>query len=145
MTKRQATQGKKWCYRCDKEYPSTAEYFYRDSSRWDKLNHECKTCSHARRKKYISSRPDKGKTYSLKYDFGITFDTYQELLLKQDGKCAICKCLPGKRKLAVDHCHESGAVRGLLCHRCNTALGLLKEDLSIMRSLMEYTENICNI
>lgn len=135
----------KWCYKCDTELPATKEYFCHDKSRWDKLNHCCKKCANERRKKYLESRPNRKKGYSLKYDFGMTYEQYEQLLIKQDGKCAVCKAEPTTRKLAVDHCHTSKKIRGLLCHRCNTALGLLKEDLDIMKSLMEYTEKVCNI
>ncbi len=65
--------------------------------------------------------------------FGITYERYVEMLATQGGGCAICRraefSIDGQsgkvRSLAIDHCHESGAVRGLLCSSCNRAIGLL--------------------
>ena len=55
--------------------------------------------------------------------FGITVEQYEEMLVNQDGGCAICGRKPGKISLHVDHDHETGRVRGALCFRCNNALG----------------------
>ena len=57
--------------------------------------------------------------------YGITEKEYQTLLEEQGGLCAICK---EEQKLAVDHCHITQKVRGLLCHACNVALGFFKDD-----------------
>jgi hypothetical protein len=54
--------------------------------------------------------------------------------------CGVCGRGPGARALHVDHCHTTGVVRGVLCHRCNLALGLLREDASVLRKLAEYLE-----
>lgn len=70
--------------------------------------------------------------------YGITPERFREMLAKQDGRCAICLGQPGIKGLAVDHCHSTGAVRGLLCGRCNTAIGLLREDPVIFRAAMDY-------
>lgn len=67
---------------------------------------------------------------------------YAELMLSQNGKCAICKCDSGINnrgdKLAVDHCHSTGKIRGLLCHKCNTALGLLKDSKENLLEAIRY-------
>ncbi len=70
---------------------------------------------------------------------------YEDLLLKQEGRCAICKTTdPGKRRngicdsFAVDHCHKTGEVRGLLCYRCNLALGLLDDNLETIFNTVIY-------
>ena len=76
--------------------------------------------------------------------FGITPERYSELLGFQNGACAICKqpetaTRLGKVKaLAVDHCHQSGSIRGLLCADCNTGIGKLKEDVDIFQSAIQY-------
>jgi hypothetical protein len=73
---------------------------------------------------------------TLRRKFGITPERYEELLEAQGGVCAICQkpCSSGRR-LAVDHDHEAGIVRGLLCRRCNTAIGLLGDDaVSLLRA-----------
>ncbi len=84
------------------------------------------------------------KSDELYTKFRIRIDDYERMLSDQDGVCAICKqsetqTLNGAVKsLAVDHCHASGRVRGLLCGHCNTALGKVKDDPEILRSMIEY-------
>jgi hypothetical protein len=63
----------------------------------------------------------------LRKQFGISLEDYNELLQLQAGCCAICK-EPAKQTLAVDHNHETGKIRGLLCYRCNYGLGWFSED-----------------
>lgn len=72
--------------------------------------------------------------------YGITVDDYDDMLFKQNNCCAICgspKGAAGKR-LAVDHSHQTGAVRGLLCDECNTGLGKFKDDPSLLARAIEY-------
>lgn len=73
--------------------------------------------------------------------YGLTPENYQQMLDKQEGKCAICKekCSTGQR-LSVDHCHTTGRVRGLLCRNCNRAIGLLKENREAILRAAEYLE-----
>lgn len=73
----------------------------------------------------------------------MTLSEYNLLLEKQDGKCAICKTSNPKgrgkhRKFAVDHCHTTNKVRGLLCVMCNTAIGLLKDNAEIIENAKQY-------
>jgi Recombination endonuclease VII len=74
--------------------------------------------------------------------YGLTIEGYEELCIKQDGKCAICgEANNGGKKnwrLHVDHDHETQIVRGLLCSRCNLAIGHLREDSVLFYSAMEY-------
>lgn len=62
----------------------------------------------------------------LKSKFGITPTDYDRMLVEQSGGCAICGKPPTSRRLHVDHDHDTGKVRGLLCTRCNTSLGWLE-------------------
>ena len=73
--------------------------------------------------------------------YGLSGEEYKILLNKQNGVCAICKtaCSSGRR-LAVDHCHVTGRVRGLLCANCNTALGKFKDSPSLMVDAIRYIE-----
>lgn len=70
--------------------------------------------------------------------YGITPTEFAARYKKQGGCCGICQQTPGIKGLAVDHCHETGHVRGLLCGRCNTAIGLMRDDPDILRSAIEY-------
>lgn len=77
--------------------------------------------------------------FLIKKKYGITWDQYQSLLTSQNGLCAICnKGESPKRRLAIDHCHKTNRVRGLLCIKCNRALGYLCDDPAIVRSALEY-------
>lgn len=79
--------------------------------------------------------------------FGISHAEYAELHKQQGGVCAICKkpetaTRNGKVKsLAVDHCHSTGRIRGLLCADCNTGIGKLKEDRNIFLAAIQYLES----
>ncbi len=72
--------------------------------------------------------------------FGLTDLDYNKLLAAQNGLCAICHKRPGKKRLAVDHCHKTGRVRGLLCTRCNIAIGCLMDSPDLARAAAEYLE-----
>src|SRR6266567_3377847 len=74
----------------------------------------------------------------LKRKYGITWDEYQEMFESQKGLCAICQGVEEGRMLSVDHDHETGKVRGLLCGSCNRALGLFKEDPELLDIAKEY-------
>lgn len=74
--------------------------------------------------------------YRLK-KFGWTIDDYNSAFDAQDGRCAICGHRPLKR-LAIDHCHISNSVRGLLCSHCNLSLGLLQDDVHLLLNACEY-------
>lgn len=74
--------------------------------------------------------------------YGLALPDYEAMLIAQEGKCAICKKPPeGKTrwgKLLIDHDHETGAVRGLLCSHCNTALGYMEDDPHILVAAAKY-------
>jgi hypothetical protein len=72
--------------------------------------------------------------------YGINLDRYNELLLEQGGVCAVCHIDKAER-LHVDHDHNTGVVRGLLCGSCNRAIGLMKDDTDILNSAIEYLKN----
>jgi len=89
--------------------------------------------------------PTKKRNDNLRRKYGITLTEYNDMLITQSGKCKVCGTTnPGGRKdtdvFAVDHSHETGKIRGLLCHGCNTALGLVKEDKRILQNLINYID-----
>ena len=87
---------------------------------------------------HLTASPGTGYANSLN-KFGIDADEYNRLLVLQGNGCAICgnKCKTNKR-LAVDHCHATGKVRGLLCAGCNTALGQFNDDTDMLNKAIEY-------
>jgi hypothetical protein len=80
----------------------------------------------------------------LKVKYGISIDKYENKLKEQNGFCAICRLKDDTVKndkwqpLRVDHNHVTGEIRGLLCHRCNAAIGLLKEDVLLLKNAIKY-------
>ena len=75
----------------------------------------------------------------LKQKFGIDITDYDNMLTEQGGVCKICnQTCPTGRALAVDHCHTTGNVRGLLCKRCNIALGEVGDNISTLEKMIEY-------
>jgi hypothetical protein len=74
--------------------------------------------------------------------YGLAAGEYQAMLDAQDGVCAICGKHPVTIRLAVDHDHQTGRVRGLLCRRCNRALGLWEADEARMLALIAYVKDI---
>lgn len=69
--------------------------------------------------------------------YGITPKEYNDICQSQNMVCAICGS-PSRRRLCVDHNHNTGEIRGLLCDNCNRAIGLLKEDISILEKACSY-------
>jgi hypothetical protein len=105
------------------------------------------------KKDWISKNPDKPSEYSKKYNdktqeqrqrarrkylYGLTHEHFEKMLKKQDNKCALCDKSFDEAKVFVDHCHSTGDVRGLLCPSCNTALGLIKDDLGWLVKAKKY-------
>jgi len=79
----------------------------------------------------------------LRSAFGISLDEYDRLLQAQGGRCKLCDTTETDSKngvLDVDHDHATGVVRGLLCHRCNWALGILQDDPVLVRRAADYLE-----
>ena len=136
--------------RMKKDQTSTAEAY---PQKWfkDKPCRECaKTFTPTAPSERYCSDACKGRgitTAYLKRNYNITLDCYEKLLEKQNHLCAICHTegfvmSAAKNghvnKLVVDHCHESGRVRGLLCHNCNRALGLLKDNTETIQRALDY-------
>jgi len=85
----------------------------------------------------------KAKEYRLKKDYGITMEQYNQMLINQKECCAICNKHQNqlKKKLDIDHNHETGKIRGLLCNPCNQAIGLLKDNSELLQSAINYLKS----
>jgi len=94
----------------------------------------------AKNKKYWtrSEYKQKYRKYRLRRDYGLTEEDYNLIAEQQGNVCAICKQLDPHTKLVVDHDHKTGEVRGLLCNKCNRALGVFNDDLSVLRLCFAY-------
>jgi len=143
-----------WCYNRGSEYWVTPERFkfnQERNGRWARENPK-KHCQNALRwnrtnrdkfnenkKRFAKRHPDKIRNDQLRIKFGITLDQYNVMLANQNEVCAICKkqCQTGKY-LAVDHCHKTKKVRGLLCMNCNNGLGKFKDSTETLTRAIEY-------
>jgi hypothetical protein len=88
------------------------------------------------------TRTDKKHSTYIEKTYGITGDQYEALLAHQGGVCFICQKRPVSKRLAVDHDHRSGVVRGLLCRRDNhRLLGSANDDVAVLLRAVEYLNN----
>lgn len=89
---------------------------------------------------FLAKHPGYGRALTLKSKYGLTREQYDEMLASQGGCCSICKAGDplGKGAWHVDHCHDSGAVRGLLCHQCNVGLGHFKDSPTFLAAAIDY-------
>jgi hypothetical protein len=74
----------------------------------------------------------------LSHRYGISKEQYLELIIVQDNKCAICGKSPDKKRFAIDHDHETGIVRGLLCITCNVELGYFFDNKNLLLNAIQY-------
>lgn len=77
----------------------------------------------------------------LMYRYNITMEEYNQLLEDQNNKCRICE--EDLKRPHVDHDHTNGKIRGILCHTCNTGLGLLKDSRNILLKAVTYLDKSC--
>lgn len=82
------------------------------------------------------ANPDKIRSKGLRYKYGIDLQDYESMLDDQGGVCKICKTTT--ENLVVDHCHATGAVRGILCNGCNAALGFMHDSPDRLIAAAEY-------
>jgi hypothetical protein len=130
----------KRCGRCGEDRP--LEQFTRNRRTRDGRGNWCKPCFSAyNRGRYRQSR-EQVREQHLRRWFGLTMAEYQAMLKAQGGVCAICGGEEPREgaSLAVDHDPISGAVRALLCSRCNIALGQMHDDPERLRLAADYLE-----
>jgi hypothetical protein len=89
-------------------------------------------------KKYRTENRDRIRAQKRKYAYGLNDPEYRALLKNQRGRCAICRKPPGVRGLHVDHDHATRKVRGLLCSKCNTGIGLLQHSPALLTKAVAY-------
>ena len=145
MSKDLINPSQKYCPRCD--IWLLHELFSKNKAQADGLHNYCKQCDsdyqkQKRRERDPELRKRQDRNCHLKQNHGMTESDYEKLLEKQKGSCAICGSVTSRTActdyLLIDHCHTTDKIRGLLCHPCNTAIGLLKDDPGIMLKAAEY-------
>lgn len=122
--------------------------YYKDNRRKDGITAYCKPCKLAKNQEWRNSNPDKYQKsvsdmrwVAKKRRYGISKDDFLEMLYLQNNSCSICK-IQIDESAHIDHCHSTGKVRGLLCSNCNKGLGMFKDNIDILKSAIEYLENI---
>lgn len=126
----------KHCNKCNTTKPITEFHVKRD--RKDGRASTCKSCVNNRQREYD---PNKNKDSKLRKAYGITLSDYNAMLEAQGGVCAICKGTEGMQRdvqMAVDHCHATGKVRGILCSHCNRGLGFFKDNIESLKAAIKY-------
>jgi Recombination endonuclease VII len=112
------------------------DQFNRDAHRRDGLSYACRACMAVRSKRYRKYDPAKRRKYNLRDQYNLTVEQYDKIFLAQGNACAICGTT--ERKMCVDHDHQTGAVRGILCYTCNMALGLFGDDPEKLAAAQAY-------
>ena len=143
----------KTCPKCQTE-KSLTEFHVR-KSRGGQPASRCKSCSRDAQRAWRSKQIDYDKRRyqiakvetrerHLVRKYGVNLADYNAMLADQNGACAIC----GKAEVSethgvlhVDHCHTTGAVRGLLCRNCNHVLGLMSDDAALLIRAAEYLQS----
>lgn len=135
--------GQKECIKCGKIKYLARFNVHKTAS--DGHRNVCKKCQ----ARYASNHHKKTKIALRNHNlgkFGLTQDDYLQMLKDQDGKCMICGTdqphpSPRFKNFAVDHDHETGKNRALLCHYCNTGLGHFKDDPDLIRKAIDYLKS----
>lgn len=127
------TSGNKKCSSCNIE-KDVSEFTVRLRSS-DGLRNRCKECDNQAKKIYVKKNPNQRFLARLRQKYGLNPNEYQEMLEKQDYKCKICNKV---KKLVIDHCHESGKIRSLLCPQCNTGIGMFFESEQFLLNAIDY-------
>ena len=116
------------------------------------VHSNCKKCNADLARTRYNKKPKQdtatiNRRSKIKRKYGISLDDYDAMLRSQDGKCAICGTDTPTGKAGqlgpvfhVDHCHKYGQIRGLLCHKCNTALGNFGDDIGVLKRAISYLE-----
>lgn len=92
---------------------------------------------------WYRANKEKQRWYQVKLKYGLTKEEYDKLLEEQKNCCAICDrhVLECSQPLYVDHCHDTGKIRGLLCAGCNGGIGLMNDDVEVVRKAVKYLES----
>lgn len=129
----------KICSKCGEEKPYEA---FQKRNTKNGYRGQCKTCRNSVNRTYYDS--NKRAEWHLQKTYGLTLADYDYLLQLQQGVCGNPACSKepeeGKR-LCIDHNHQTGEVRGLLCNGCNTAAGLAQDHPDVLRGLADYLED----
>lgn len=133
----------KTCTICKEDKSITG--YHKDSSRLDGLYPYCKPCRKVFTSKSYYDNPQRQRERAMKHNYGMTFDELKVKAEAQDYACEICSRdfkadfdSWNHRQVNIDHCHTTGAVRGILCQDCNHLLGRAHDDTKTLRAAIKY-------
>lgn len=141
----------KTCTTCKEIKP--LEEFFNSKTYKDGKGYRCKSCDTLARNKYraknLPSERLSKKRAQLKFKYNLSYDDYQQMIENQNNLCAICKLGAvsssyNNQVLVVDHDHTTDKVRGLLCHKCNQALGLFMDSTENLENAILYLKRYTN-
>lgn len=144
----------KGCTKCNKIKPEE-DFYFRSGRQKNERRCICKTCHYVQSSAWYQKNIQNVKHHyrtvtKLKYDknlrrenhlaksYGITIGEYKSLLSSQNHKCLICGIDDSISSLKIDHCHSTGAIRGLLCDLCNRGLGMFKDNKYNLERAIDY-------
>ena len=122
----------KQCISCKSEKVITS--FVKSSKNKTGYINVCKDCYRDYKHKWRTTKKEHIREYRALYNYSLSKEEFKNL----DKKCFSCG---SEEKLAIDHCHDSGKVRGVLCSACNLALGLVKDNINTLSNLIKYIQN----
>lgn len=114
--------------------------FTNKTSAKDGKESSCKECKYAWNKRWAEENKQIIRSGKLTQCYNINLDYYNELFKQQEGRCAICNIHQSEltRILSVDHNHETGEIRGLLCGKCNVGLGHYNDNIKLLKKAIDY-------
>ena len=123
----------KTCNRCKVEKPLTEYYKRTYSSGNVGYQNNCKKCQGELRVQYWKPHQ------VARRKFGLSDEDYTTLIERSQGLCEVCNTPMGDKR-CIDHDHKTGKIRGVLCNNCNTALGLVGDNVATLTKLIQYLE-----
>jgi hypothetical protein len=131
----------KKCSRCGLE--KTFDRFSPDKTNPQGYTSQCKKCRAEKNRQHYKDNKEYYRNKRYLYDFGITAQEVDKMKEDRNHLCDICKNT--HTKLVVDHCHDTGKIRGILCDDCNVGIGRLKDDADLVMSAYVYLTNLEDI
>lgn len=132
------------------------EYYENNKDKWERTKEKNEKRNRRRRERYASDpdyrekrlkevkefrkrNPKYKRSNELKYKYGITYECFKRMRKDQNYKCKICtRKLENESQSYVDHCHETGNVRGILCNKCNFGIGHFDDDINQLKEAIKY-------
>ena len=124
----------KCCYRCGEDKPY--DDFPNSKSTVDGKYRICKPCCRDAQREMRLKDPTRVKRANLKKNYNMTLEEWDAMLASQEGRCGICQ--KEMSPPCVDHCHDTGRTRGMLCQNCNRAIGLMGDNAENLQRAKDW-------